>query len=88
MIALYVLAIIIGSCGALHQMTHAATKPNSLQLRHSSIKMDSNSLSTMREKTEHDLLVRAYKGEEVQRPPVWLMRQVSKLRFSSLTICK
>jgi hypothetical protein len=31
--------------------------------------------------SSHDILVRAYKGEKVERTPVWLMRQVSMRIF-------
>lgn len=40
-----------------------------------------------RPKLEHDLLVRAYRGEDVHRAPVWLMRQVSTCEKSKVYCC-
>jgi Uroporphyrinogen decarboxylase (URO-D) len=34
-----------------------------------------------------DILVRAFRGENVERTPVWLMRQVLDLAKRPITIC-
>lgn len=34
--------------------------------------------SSLTMNSEHDILVRALKGESVERTPVWLMRQVNQ----------
>lgn len=33
-----------------------------------------------------DILVRAFRGEDVERTPVWLMRQVSRLELSLMPL--
>jgi hypothetical protein len=63
---------------------HTITTSTSIKYNYDSYKDHTMKLMIMStsDRSDHDILLRALKGEVVERTPVWLMRQVNYIQLN------